>query len=410
MSYRYRTHRTRQVQVAVLGNPVRDAYLATDTINFAAGQVVFRVGTATFDIAHQGQVLRFGEKCYAQHDLSALDLTPFTIHNGGGVYHTATQMAHLCRQRRLPVAFCAIDLITPWSELTAAYARLGIQHLCLGLERPATNLILTNGQPDRLILKSPIAERQLTPVQIQQLRQQLPAHPDLLIVNSLRSVDLARTVMDEARRRGAAQYSVLTPSLALDARIELQLRHDQASVCNLAEFALIADAFGITCPTDEECAALAEVAAAMIALAGHGKSGDLVVTLGRRGSLVADRACGTITHVALQEHYQQQVQAHLQAQPARKNGAGDRFFGSFVLAHAFAKRRCANRAARAAAWAAVEMVRQLAPGLQPDGRWVTLTHLADRNGRGRERKVYCASGWQAPARLARLTPHQTVVA
>ncbi|MCB0111265.1 MAG: hypothetical protein KDE53_35325, partial [Caldilineaceae bacterium] len=377
-----RTHHPRPAHVAVLGNPVRDAYLAVDAIDFATGRVSFQRGTAAFDIAYQGAGLRFGEKREAQCDLSTLDLAPFTIGNGGGVYHTATQLAQLCRQRALPVALTAIEIVTPWPELTAAYTQWGIHHRSLALEPSTTNFILTNGQPDRLILKSPSADSVLTAPAKAALRRQLVRGTDLLVVNSVRSVDLARTVMDEAQRRRIPQYSVLTPSLALNARIALQLQRDRASVCNLSEFALIAAAFGIDCPAHEEGAAVEDVAAVMATVAAQCHSGDLVVTLGGRGCLVGERASGMVRHVVLTDGYRQQVQAYVQAQPACKNGVGDRFFGAFVLAHAFGGTRCTDRTARAAGWASLQMVRQLAPGLAAQRSWVKLTPVLNGYGRG----------------------------
>ncbi|MEZ4675998.1 MAG: hypothetical protein R2932_17365 [Caldilineaceae bacterium] len=388
MFHPHRSHLAKRAQIAVLGNPVRDAYLAVEGVNLLADRIRFHAGAAAFDIAYRGEPLRFGEKRYAQEDLSCLDLTSFTIRNGGGVYHTATQMAHLCRQRALPIAFCALDLVEPWPELRAAYAEWGIQHRSLGVERGVTNLILTNGQPERLILKSPLAPVALTPAQQAALRQQLPTRLDLLVVNSLHAVDLARTVMDEAQRRRVPQYSVLTPSLALDARLELQLWRDRASVCNLSEFALIADAFGLDCPRHEEDAAVRDVAAVMWALATKSRTGDLVVTLGSRGCVVANQGRGTVHHVALADTYRQQVQAHVQAEPARKNGVGDRFFGAFVLAHAFGNFHGADRTASAARWAALAMARQLAPGLNPTRDWMKLTPVPSGSGRGLLRKAY----------------------
>lgn len=374
----FRTLMTRRAQIAVLGNPVRDAYLDVDTIAFPDQRVLFRTGAEEFEIAYQGETIRFGEKRYAQCDLGALNLARFRVHNGGGVYHTGTQMARLCRQRQLAVAISAIDLVAPWAELELTYAQLGIAHLSLGLEQPVTNLVLTNGKPDRLILKSPDVSVPLTLAQAYQLRSLLPTHLDLLVVNSLRSTDLAYVVMQYAQQMGAAQYSVLTPSLALEARIELQLRRDRASVCNLSEFALIAQAFGIDCPTQEENASLAEVAQAMAVLGKQCKTGDLVVTLGSRGCLTADQMTGTLVHVALRETISPRVQEHVLAHPERKNGVGDRFFGSFVLAHAFAKRGVQNRTAQAAHWASIEMVRQLAPDLTPERHWVVAQQLPNR--------------------------------
>ncbi|MEZ4729475.1 MAG: hypothetical protein R3E79_20280 [Caldilineaceae bacterium] len=371
----------KRAQIAVLGTPVRDAYLDVDAIDFPEQRVTFRTGAEQFEIAYQGDAIRFGEKRYAQCDLGALNLTRFTVRNGGGVYHTGTQMAHLCRQRQLPVAMSAIDLVTPWPELELTYAQAGITHLSLGLAQPATNFVLTNGRPDRLILKSPDASTPLSAAQAQQLGRLLPTPLDLLVVNSLRSTDLARVVMQHAQQVGAAQYSVLTPSLALEARVELQLLRDRASVCNLSEFALIAHAVGIACPTHEESASLADVAHAMLTLARQEKIGDLVVTLGERGCLTGDQATGALTHVALHASYRQQVQAYVLAHPERKNGVGDRFFGSFVLAHAFAQQGYRNRTAHAAGWASLQMVRQLAPDLTPVRHWVASRQLAHGFGR-----------------------------
>lgn len=376
----FRNAIAKRTRIAVLGNPVRDAYLDVAAIDFPDRRVVLHSGATQLDIAYQGEAIRFGEKRYAQRDLGTLDLAgcaaDFTVRNGGGVYHTGKQMAQLCAQRCLLATISAIDLVQPWPELATAYQQLGIRHLSLGLEQPTTNLVVTNGKPDRLILKSPDADVPLSPAQAQQLRSLLPRQLDLLVVNSLRSTDLAQVVMQHAQQIGAAQYSVLTPSLALDARIELQLRHDRASVCNLSEFALIANAFGIACPTQEESASLAEVAQAMVALTKQGKTGDLVVTLGGRGCITSDRTTGKLVHVGLQDAYRQAVQAHVLVHPERKNGVGDRFFGSFVLAHALAKRGNDNRTAHAAHWASLQMVRQLAPDLTPDRNWVAQRRLA----------------------------------
>lgn len=393
-------------RIAVLGNPVRDAYLDVDAIAFPEQRVRFRSRGEQFDLAYQGDTIRFGEKRYAQCDLSTLNLAPFIVRNGGGVFHTGTQLARLCAHRRLPVVMTAIDLVQPWPELAEAYAELGIAHSTLGMTPPATNLVLTNGKPDRLILKSPDPATALNPAQAAQLRGLLPARLDLLVVNSLRSTDLARVVMRHAQQVGAAQYSVLTPSLALEARVVLQLQRDRASVCNLSEFVQIAQAFGIGCPNQEESASIHEVAEAMVALAQQGKTGDLVVTLGARGCLTADRTTGQVVHVALRESVAPHVQEQVLAHPERKNGVGDRFFGSFVLAHALMKRGCHNRTAEAGHWASLEMARQLAPTLTPERHWVVEQPLAHGFGmkqsrplrNGRAEKTTLLPKWQpAPA-------------
>lgn len=375
-------------RIAVLGNPVRDAYLDVDAITFPAQRVCFRRGDAQFDLAYQGDAIRFGEKRYARCDLGTLDLVPFIVRNGGGVFHTGTQLAQLCAQRRLPVAMTAVDLVQPWPELAQAYTELGIAHCSLGLTAPTTNLVLTNGKPDRLILKSPDLATPLTPAQAERLRNLLPQRLDLLVVNSLRSTDLARVVTRHAQQMGAAQYSVLTPSLALEARVVLQLQRDRASVCNLSEFVQIAQAFGLPCPTQEESAPLLAIAEAMMALARLCTTGDLVVTLGARGCLTADRTTGKVVHVALQDSVAPCVQEQVLAHPERKNGVGDRFFGSFVLAHALMKRGCHNRTAEAARFASLEMAQQLAPTLTPERHWVVEQPVAHGFGMQQGRQLH----------------------
>ena len=403
MLNRFRNLLGQPTRIAVLGTPVRDAYLDVETIAFLEQRLLFHCGGEQFDLAYQGDAIRFGEKRYARCDLSTLNLAPFTVRNGGGVFHTGTQLARLCAQRRLPVAMTAVDLVQPWPELEQAYTESGIAHCSLELTAPATNLVLTNGKPDRLILKSPDPATPLTTTQAERLRNLLPQRLDLLVVNSLRSTDLARVVMRHAQQMGAVQYSVLTPSLALEARVVLQLQRDRASVCNLSEFVQIAHAFGILCPTQQESAPLAAVAEAMMALARFCTTGDLVVTLGARGCLTADRTTGEIVHVALQESIAPRVQEQVLAHPERKNGVGDRFFGSFVLAHALIKRGCQNRTAEAARFASLEMARQLAPTLTLEGHWVVEQSVAQGFGTQQHRQLPSVQR-EKTARLPNWTP------
>jgi sugar/nucleoside kinase (ribokinase family) len=390
---------TQKIQIAVLGTPVRDAYVDVDTLEFAGQQVNFQVGQERFAVAYQGEPIRFGEKRFARCDLGGLDLAGCTICNGGGVYHTTRQLARLCARHRLPVALCAIDSVRAWPQLASAYAHLGVRHISLGLEQNATNLILTQGAPDRLILKSPDAPACLSEGQVDHLRGLLPARLDALVVNSPRSADLAGAILQAAQTTSAAQYSVLTPSLPVKDRVELLLGRDQASVCNLSEFDLLARAFGLTCPAEEETAHLEEVAQAMARLAAMCKTGDLVVTLGAQGCLAGDRATATLMHIKLDSHHWQQVQSHVLAHPARRNGAGDRFFGSFVLSHILAAQ--AQRTVEAACSASADMVRQLAPGLRPRLNWFALRRLPQPFGA--ERRVWAKTDSPANWRLSRRT-------
>jgi len=63
---------SKPTRITVLGNPVRDAYLDVDAIAFPAQRVCFRRGDAQFDLAYQGDAIRFGEKRYAQSDAIAV--------------------------------------------------------------------------------------------------------------------------------------------------------------------------------------------------------------------------------------------------------------------------------------------------------------------------------------------------
>lgn len=130
----------------------------------------------------------------------------------------------------------------------------------------------------------------------------------------------------------------------------------------------------------------------MLALARVCKTGDLVAALGARGCLTADRTTGKVAHVALHDTVAPRVQAEVLAHPARKNGVGDRFFGAFVLAHAFAKRGCHNRTAQAAHSASLEMVRQLAPALAPARHWVIEQPVAGSFGADKGRRRPKAPG------------------
>ena len=376
----------RQLQIAVLGTPVRDAYIEADTIAFPDHCVDFQVEQRHFAIPYQGEPIRFGEKRYAHTDLGSLSLTGCTVRNGGGVYHTTAQLAKLCLVRQLPAAISTIDSVIGWPELETAYSEMAINHISLEVEQGTTNLILTNSksntaQPERLILKSPEAPMPLSSLQLDPLLDQLPSRLDMLVVNSPKSIDLARRVIDVATQRARAQYSVLTPSLSVADRIELLLMRDQASVCNLSEFALITKA-------NEESAQLEDIAQAMVELTRGCKTGDLVVTLGARGSLVGDRATGSLVHVGLQPRFWQQIQSLGSTHPERKNGIGDRFFGSFVLSHRLTSHRNGNRTVQAACQASLDMVRHLVPHLSPKLNWLVLHSFPQRFAAKATKRVF----------------------
>lgn len=374
---------SRQLQIAVLGTPVRDTYVQANAIAFPDQCVAFQVGPTHFTVPYQGEPIRFGEKRYAQANLGSLALTECAVCNGGGVYHTTAQLAKLCDQRHLSAAISTIDSVISWPELGSAYSQMAINHISLAVEQGTTNLILTNGQstvgqPERLILKSPEAPMPLSPRQLDPLLALLPNRLDMLVVNSPKSIDLARSVIGVATQRGQAQYSVLTPALSLTDRIELLLTRDCASVCNLSEFALITKALGIDCPSNEESARLEEIAQAMAELARVCKTGDLVVTLGARGCLAGDRSTGVLVHVGLQLDHWQQVQSLGLMHPERKNGIGDRFFGSFVLSHHLVSAQHGNRTVQAASRASLDMVRHLAPNLAPKLNWLAFHSFPQR--------------------------------
>jgi sugar/nucleoside kinase (ribokinase family) len=113
-------------------------------------------------------------------------------------------------------------------------------------------------------------------------------------------------------------------------RLTLAARSDLA-VCNLSEFAETAAAAGIVCPDDERTANLQTVAAALRTFQSRITSGNLVVTLGRRGAIAAKNHGGTVGHISVRlTPAQRERLAFLKAAPERRRGAGARFFAALA--------------------------------------------------------------------------------
>ncbi len=193
-----------------------------------------------------------------------------------------------------------------------------------------TNLILTNGTGDRIVLKSPVVEPHSTEAQIRAQVQSVVSPAKALLINSPKDRCLTQLASDVAQAGGAVQYSVLSLSLPMADQISLLLARDTASVCNLAEFHQLAGALGYACPSDETSADLMAIAFVMAQVAHAHAAGDLVVTLGARGCLAADQAAGAIAYIGLRPVRAIEVQRFVRMDTERRNGTGDRYFGSFA--------------------------------------------------------------------------------
>ena len=145
---------------------------------------------------------------------------------------------------------------------------------------------------------------------------------------------------------------------------------------NLEECAALTGSLEIACPDDEILAPLGEVARALQRLMVLRPTGDLVVTLGPRGCLAAERATGTVLQVCLGPRPAAWVRAALREAPGRINGSGDRFFALLVRAH------CGTRTggrrggiAPAAVSAVAGVLRSYDLGLDPTPDWVVVRRI-----------------------------------
>ncbi len=348
----------------VVGEPTRDVYLRSSSVNFVDHRVDFDTERGRQAVHYAGDPIRWGEKRTAVSDLGQFAAFPGAIlRNGGGVRNTATHLAKLCQEHQLSHAVTAVDSTREWPALAEEYRVRRVGHFSLGLNGAPVNLILANRGtiPQRTILKSPVACIPLTPQQSNRVYEILSAENGVLLVNSPKDRDLTNSAVLAARRTRAPQFSVLSPSLPVADRLGLLLANDAASVCNLSEFASLAQAMGITCPADETTCRLDDVAEALASVSDRHAAGDVVITLGSRGLLLRDSFTNLVAHVALKPHANLRIQPLIRARPEHVNGIGDRFFAAFVLAHVHFRGnpRTNSRAARAAVQASVDVVRDL---------------------------------------------------
>jgi hypothetical protein len=199
-----------------------------------------------------------------------------------------------------------------------------------------------------------------------------------VLINSPRSPAVAQFVNAAAGAAGARCYAMLTPSLPVGERLRLLTVVDGAG-CDLREFAHLADALGVACPTEENAASLDEVAEAMAEVAALAGRGALVVTLGRRGAIGWDPATRRVYRVSLTPRAAEAVAFELMRHPERVNGSGDRFFASFAVAHAAFNRnpRVWSRVKAALVQASVDVVRSYSSMLRPAEGWFQVRLFAE---------------------------------
>jgi sugar/nucleoside kinase (ribokinase family) len=197
-----------------------------------------------------------------------------------------------------------------------------------------------------------------------------------LVINSPKSVPLARLASDLARARGAQQFSVLTGSLPCEETFNVLLARDQASLCNLDEFAQLARKLDVACPTDENDAEPEDVARAMQTFSEQTATGHLVVTLGPQGAVVFDRQTKIVRHVCLRRRHHKTVQAWVEREPHLVNAVGDHFTAAFVFTYASSKAR-SRRLTEAVRWASINAVKRIAPQLEPRRSWFSVTVLLE---------------------------------
>jgi hypothetical protein len=362
----------------LVGSSTRDVYIGVDALKSTASQVAFRNGFGLCLVPLAEGPAFWGRKCLAQVDLSS-HAGLGKIELGGGIWNSTMQLAACITAQSLSIVLVPIDDRACWAEIDAGYRRLGACAVFLGAQAAPTNLVLTNGTPDRIILKSPAPPVATPPILDEAALGAALHQAQVLLINSPKDGRLARLASNVALAHGVAQYSVLSTSLPIADRVETLLARDAASVCNLAEFQQLAAQLGYSCPSDETDADLVAVASAMARVAGLHAAGDLVVTLGARGCLAADRAAGAVAHIALRPARAVQVQRFVSTCAERRNGIGDRFFGSFVFTHALDDAAAPLlRAWRTALAASIDMVRYLVPNSRPGSHWFVVRPLPVR--------------------------------
>lgn len=267
-------------------------------------------------LTYRGSPMAWGDKREASGDLTliARTLGAPTWPGGGGVNFAAESG---------PRAMF-LDTNGPSETVRAHLAAHGVRTTSLGRTAPPVNIILTERQRDeRAILKSPLSPRVRLTVDARVLSE---LRGKTLVANSTKNAALLLTLALHSERLFAALTGVPVAE-----RLQIAAR-SQLAVCNLAEFAETAAAVGVASPEDERTARLDAIASAMLQFRDRLPVGDLVVTVGRGGALMVSRKSPTsVLHVSARPSLAQRERLlALRRNPARLNGAGDRFFAALV--------------------------------------------------------------------------------
>jgi hypothetical protein len=361
----------RRTTCAVLLGSINHEALANPTyVGFQQNQAEFRldskspVETIPYDSPRQ---LDWGGKAPAMAPLAPFrQRRDFRQVLGGGLRNTAAHLAGLSRFQRIT----AFDTAEPDADVEREMKARGIEHKGLGLHPTKTNVVLTKSgvEPSRVCLTEPSVEL----ADASGVDFDFSPGCRVAMINSCKSVEAVRNFSDAAIQAGLPQYSVVNAALPEAERLSLLFSRDAASVSNLEEFANVAPFLqGLA---DQDTANLEWIVLSMSQFARAHETGDLAVTLGRRGTVVADRSTGLIAHVALASRYRESVEYVLRQRPDLVLGSGDRWFGAFVAAHSSFQGNTRNesRALHAAIAASVSVVNSYSPKLRATAKWFTV--------------------------------------
>lgn len=365
--------------VITLGTSVLDICLQAKVEPNGSGDLHVDIAGTRFPVRCVGTPPAWGEKGQAAVDLSIFAaLAEARILAGGGLTHSARQLAIYKRDKQLDVRIIAIDTNDASSAVAAELAQAGAEYKSLGLAPAAVNLVLTSADipPRRLVLRSPAVLQSALDDKFMVIDQLLGRDAISLLLNSPKSVEVARYAVVRAKTIGVRIYTVLTQSLPMQFRLERVLSSGEVCVCNLGEFAEIAAALGVYCPLDETPAHLLALVKAISEIVRATPCGDICVTLGELGCVIVDSTTGSICHVGLTPIARARVRASIK--PELINGSGDRFFAVFAVEHARLQHSqiensCMLNASRLAC---TEVVRNYSPKLHPDRDWFDVRILS----------------------------------
>lgn len=239
---------------------------------------------------------------------------------------------------------------------------------------------------ERTILRSPVT-RAAVPRDVQPVLRE--AH--VIVLNSNKTPGMIALGLELTRRYDARLYTGLCHLSQLNALEMNELwRSSVALVGNLAELHDLAALLGYDCPANENTASVVDIVAAIEQfVVATGTTADCAITLGKRIAVVYDAGAHRFFHLPLQPECAQMVQAAIAANPGNRNGAGDAFLGSFVLAYEMdhAEGSPWPKAVAAALFAAMATLKKLAPDLTPASDWFAIESVTPRADPARETYV-----------------------